>query len=81
MQLHDLEIECDIVVLSIGWVPHFSPWYYEAFLIKDFVKWAWFWFMTLFYDNNASIEIAKNVVQHNGTKYIELDKNYKCLCH
>lgn len=32
--------------------------------------------MTLFCDNTAMIEITNNAVQHDGTKHIELDRNY-----
>ena len=32
--------------------------------------------MVLFCDNMTTIEIANNLVQHNWTKHIELDRNY-----
>ncbi|RDY07691.1 Copia protein, partial [Mucuna pruriens] len=30
----------------------------------------------LFYDNNLTISIAHNLVQHDRTKYIEIDKHF-----
>ena len=32
--------------------------------------------MVLFCDNTTTIEIANNLVQHDRTKHIELDRNY-----
>lgn len=32
--------------------------------------------MKLYYDNKAACDIAHNLVQHDQTKYIEIDRNF-----
>ena len=32
--------------------------------------------MKLYYDNKASINIAKNIVQHDRTKHVEIDRHF-----
>ncbi|RDY04298.1 Copia protein, partial [Mucuna pruriens] len=66
------------VIASSSVEEKFRVWHtiYMKDIILDDLKVKYKGLMKLFYDNNSTISIAHNLIQHNRTKHIEIDKYF-----